>query len=569
VEIISEFVTLKKAGRNYVGLCPFHQEKTPSFTVSPERKMYYCFGCGEGGNIIHFLMKMKNMTFPETIRSLAKRTGVLLPERNASGADKKELSLREQLLQINEMASQYFSDILRSSYGKKGRDYLVERGIHDFTIETFRLGYATEGWHALAKFFVSQAIPPELVAKAGLLVEKEGRAPIERFYDLFRGRLIFPIEDEQGRVVAFGGRLVIPGEPKYLNTPETPLYTKGRYLYGLSKAREGVRRFGYALLVEGYFDLLSLWNVGITNCVATLGTALTKEQVELIKRYTEYLTVVFDPDEAGIKALERNLRLFLSSGLKTRVVVLPEGLDPDAFVRKYGREAMVKILREAPSLVDYYVDKVASVGKTLEEKRDAAREAIDFISTLEDPIEKNLFLKKVAERIGLDEGILKREATATTYSLTPRREMQTVMEELPRVELNFILCLLEHPYLIEKGDAEGIIDYLLHPRLKSLAKTVRQRVKEGGTLDNFLDELEEEDLKGQLLRMLIEEKSYRGDEVERYFSDITRQIKRRWYAKKDEELMQSLKLAQAKGDEALCRSLLLEKEKLLREKRMI
>ncbi|HLE18777.1 MAG TPA: DNA primase, partial [Syntrophales bacterium] len=384
VELVSEYVTLKKAGRNFLGICPFHSEKTPSFTVNREKQMYYCFGCGEGGHVFTFLMKMSNMTFPEAARHLAKKTGVVIPERTMTQKERSQYSAREKINSINEMATVYFVRNIASPAGQRARDYLKARGISDDVVREFRLGYAGDGWRTLKNFFDQKHIPSEIIIQAGLVVSKNETDGEGSCYDRFRERLIFPIEDESGRVIAFGGRVIGDGEPKYLNSPETPVFSKGKNLYGLNRGKESIRKNGYAILVEGYFDLIALWNVGITNVVATLGTALTKEQVELIRRYTGRIVVLFDPDEAGKKALERSLQLFLAGGLQTKVVVLPERYDPDDFVRKFGRKSLEEIISNAPSMVDYYIENIVGARATLEEKRDAVREALSFVSGLSD-----------------------------------------------------------------------------------------------------------------------------------------------------------------------------------------
>ncbi|MDD5711155.1 MAG: DNA primase, partial [Smithellaceae bacterium] len=267
VSLVGDYVTLKKAGRNYLGLCPFHQEKTPSFTVNPVKQMFYCFGCGEGGNAVTFLMKASNMSFPEALRYLAGKTGVVIPERQMTAEEKKELSERERQLRVMQLATDHFAANLNSSAGLEARDYLKKRGLTADVAKEFRLGYAVDNWHALKSFLDARKVPAKLAEQVGLTIEKEGERGT--FFDRFRGRLIFPIEDLGGRVIAFGGRIIGKGEPKYLNSPETPLYVKGRNLYGLNKAKDSVREKGYLVLVEGYMDPISLWASGVTNVAAT------------------------------------------------------------------------------------------------------------------------------------------------------------------------------------------------------------------------------------------------------------------------------------------------------------
>ncbi|MGZ3596708.1 MAG: DNA primase, partial [Syntrophales bacterium] len=313
VDLVSEYVTLKKGGKNFLGLCPFHKEKTPSFTVNRDKQIFYCFGCGEGGNVLTFLMKMSEMSFPEAVRHLAGKTGVIIPERILTRQEKESSSVRNEVSHINKMAAAYFAKNLFSQAGKEARDYLRKRGIQDDVIKEFGLGYALDGWRHLRDYFEKASISLKLVEQSGLVIPKANGGG--SFYDRFRGRLIFPIEDVGGSVIAFGGRIIGSGEPKYLNTSESPVYIKGRNLYGLNRTKEDIRKKGYAILVEGYFDLITLWASGVRNVIATLGTALTREHVDLMRRYTSHVAVVFDPDEAGKKALTRSIELFLSGNM--------------------------------------------------------------------------------------------------------------------------------------------------------------------------------------------------------------------------------------------------------------
>lgn len=338
VELISEYVTLKKAGRNFLGLCPFHNEKTPSFTVNRERQMFYCFGCGEKGDVFAFLMRLNNASFPETLTLLARRAGVVLPPSSSHRDGKSTLNAREQIIQVNQSAAAYYRDTLFSPAGKEALAYLRGRGLKESTIEAFGLGYAPEGWRNLRHHLERKKVSLKPAREAGLIIAKEDRPDV--LYDRFRNRVMFPVRDVDGRIIAFGGRILGEGEPKYLNSPESPAYTKGRQLYGLSQAKEAIRRSGYAILVEGYFDLIVLWNAGITNVVATLGTALTRDHLSLIRRYAERVAVLFDGDEAGRKALARSVELFVAAHMDARAVVLPEGLDPDDFVRRHGGDAL-------------------------------------------------------------------------------------------------------------------------------------------------------------------------------------------------------------------------------------
>lgn len=350
VDIISEYVTLKKAGRNFVGLCPFHDEKTPSFSVNPEKQIFYCFGCGKGGDVFEFIRDINNMTFPEALSHLAEKTGVTLRERRLQ-QDGPERKLREDLKKINRLAEDHFAENLMSDAGRSAREYLRRRGMHAATVKEFRLGLALNAWRNLRDRFEKQKIDLSLAEKAGLIIRGEKGD----FYDRFRGRLIFPIENVAGEVVAFGGRGLGDEKPKYLNSPESPVYTKGKNLYSLNRAKDEIRKKGYAVLVEGYFDVLSLWNAGIRNAVAALGTALTREHLDLLRRFTTEIVAIFDADEGGRSALERSLALFLEAKFHARVVILPDNLDPDDYIKKHGPKDLENLITNSRSLVDYYI----------------------------------------------------------------------------------------------------------------------------------------------------------------------------------------------------------------------
>ena len=576
VQLISEYVTLKKAGRNFLGLCPFHKEKTPSFTVNRDKQMFYCFGCGEGGHAFTFLMKISNMTFPEAARHLARKTGIVIPDPAMSDQEKEQYSLRERIYRVNEAAASFFTGRLISESGAQAREYLKKRGIKEETVREFRLGYADQGWRTLKGYFEQKNVALPMVAQAGLIIAKEDSAGAEQaFYDRFRERLIFPIEDAGGRVMAFGGRIISSGEPKYLNSPETPVFSKGRNLYGLMRAKEGIRQSGYAILVEGYFDLISLWNAGLTNVVASLGTALTAEQIELLRHYTGHVAVLFDGDEAGKKALQRSLQLFLSGGVHAQAVLLPEGCDPDDYVRQFGRESLQKLIEAAPSLIDYYIDNIVGSKVTLEEKRDAVREALRFVATFEDAIERNLFLKTISEKLGIDQEVLKKEARRprepAAMPTGPAKEK--ALSALDKVEFSLLLFMLQHRASIAQVEESGVLDCLTDPELKSLGAELIKSSKGQGPGNNatslFLDTLDEGPLKKLIFRSLLEGRTDDEKVCERYVADTIRKIKLRWCGVRKKNLSLKLIEAQEQGDIEWQNRLLREKEGLLQEEKLL
>ena len=341
VDIISEVVHLKKSGKNFLGLCPFHSEKTPSFSVSPEKQIFYCFGCGVGGNIFSFLMKHDGLAFPEAARTLARRYGVDIPNKSLTVEQKKRITERESLLKINRHAMEYFYRALRSESGGNPLNYLKKRGFSQQIMDTFQIGYAPRGWDNLLNFFSKKGAPIALVEKSGLILPKKDK---RGYYDRFRDRIIFPILDVNKAVIGFGGRVLDDSLPKYLNSPETPVYNKSRSLYGLYTARDKCRATNTIFIVEGYLDLISLHQHGIENSVATLGTALTPEHVRLLTRYASRIILVYDSDEAGIRSARRCVDIFWKEHVDfsrgdvfqeekadTHILVLPQEHDPDSF----------------------------------------------------------------------------------------------------------------------------------------------------------------------------------------------------------------------------------------------
>jgi DNA primase len=408
VDVVSAFVPLKKRGKSYTGLCPFHQEKTPSFSVSADKQMYYCFGCGKGGNVFTFIMEHDRVSFVEAARTLAKRAGIVIPEEGTE--DRARATEFEGLYTACRSAAAYFVENLKSVEGKLGLEYFRHRGFTDETVRRFGLGYAMNGWDGLVKFAERSGLDLTVLDRAGLILKRDDGSG---FYDRFRGRAMFPIFSPTGRVIAFGARKLHEDDPlgKYINSPETPIYSKSRVLYGIYQAREALRAQDSAILVEGYADLISVFQAGIENIVASSGTALTEEQIQVIGRYTRNITLVYDADSAGSKATLRGVDLVIENGLDVRVVRLPEGEDPDSFVRRQGREAFAKLLEGAVSFLDFKAEYFRSQGllATPEGKTRAIRSLVETLSRMKDDLKRTLFIKSIAEKYELYESLLYRE----------------------------------------------------------------------------------------------------------------------------------------------------------------
>ncbi len=403
VEYIGMFVKLKKRGKNYIGLCPFHSEKTPSFNVSADKGMYYCFGCHRGGDVIKFVMEWEKASYVEAIEILAERAGISIQRTD----DKFQLaSETETLFSVCSLAARFFYRSLNTEEGRFAYEYFRARGFSEKTITTFGLGYSPRGWEALIQHAAQEGIKTEVLEKVGLIRRREDGTA----YDTFRGRAMFPIFSSTGRVVAFGARKLYEDDPlgKYINSPETVIYQKSRILYGLSQAKEAIRERDAVVLVEGYADLISVFQSGTRNIVASSGTALTSEQIQLIARYTKNIVLVYDADVAGTAAMMRGVDLILEGGLDVRIIQLPEGDDPDSFVRKNGGEAFEELLKKAVTFVDFKAAAFQREGKfeTPEGRAEAVRALVQTIAIIKDPLKRSFFIKDVAEKYRLYESTL-------------------------------------------------------------------------------------------------------------------------------------------------------------------
>ena len=423
VEIVGAHVRLRRAGRNFVGLCPFHNEKTPSFSVNAERGFFHCFGCGAGGSVFNFIMRVEGLTFPEAVRSLARKYGVTIPEHDQSGPAAGE---REAMLKASEVAAEFFAHVLwNTSDGALARDYLNSRGIAAETARAFLIGFAPSRPASLAK-----ALQRRGLAEAGVkvgLVKKDGDAA----YDMFRARVMFPIRDAQGRVLAFGGRVLDARLPKYINSPESPLYSKARTLYGLFEARQAISANAAAgkdraIIVEGYFDVIALWQAGFKEAVAGCGTALTVEQLRALSRYTKNVIACFDGDAAGRKASMRALEIFLQAGLLGRGIFIPPGFDPDTFVRERGAAAFAELTDKSELLVDYFLSEQAGQARgSIAERARAAERVAEMLKLVDDPFQFDLLARKAADLLSIGEEVLRKEARGGQSRPTPSRFSRT------------------------------------------------------------------------------------------------------------------------------------------------
>jgi len=409
VRIVSDYVSLKKKGRDWAACCPFHNEKTPSFYVSPVKQIFKCFGCSKGGSVFDFVMEIEGCSFPEAVRIVADKTGVAVPVETGDARESEEReSLRAELIRFNQWAAEFFEqNMTETAEGRRALDYLSRRGVSEETRKTFRLGYAPNSYDAMSGYLRTRGASKSQIELSGLVTLKEAGG----FYDRFRGRLMFPIHDTQGRIIAFGGRILGDGEPKYLNSPETALYTKGLHLFGLSHARDAIRQRAYAILVEGYMDFLIPFQAGVRNIVASLGTALTENQARLLGRYARRIVVNFDPDSAGQAATKRSLELLLTEAFRVNVLTLPDNLDPDEYIRAHGPEGYLKLLKGSQPFLDYVVDQAI---KSNDQSRPAGKvETINailpYLRLVKDKIERAEHFGRIADRLKIDSSLIREE----------------------------------------------------------------------------------------------------------------------------------------------------------------
>lgn len=416
-DVVGTYVTLKRSGKSLTGLCPFHNERTPSFSVSPDKQLYYCFGCGASGDVFDFVMEYERLDFMEAAKRLAERAGIVLDTGDESSSERKRRQERETLYEVNGIAAKYFRyRLLKSRLAAAARNYLSSRGVSSESSERFLLGYAMDSWDDLYRVLQKRGISEDGMVLSGLV--KKGK---KSAYDVFRDRIMFPIRDASGRVLGFGGR-ALPGkgddQPKYLNSQETPVFSKRRILYGIDVARDSIRRLERAVVVEGYMDVVTCHQYGFTNVVASLGTALTRDQAQLLARYAPEVVILYDADAAGQDATLRGLELLRSEGLRVKVVTLEEGEDPDSFLRANGASKLKALLESAKNLTEYRIDSVVKNTDLRDAslKAEASRQCIAILVEVSDPIERLEYSKYAAYQLMVDEDVFLRQVDAVSQS---------------------------------------------------------------------------------------------------------------------------------------------------------
>lgn len=504
--IVGRYVNLKPQGQTLKGLCPFHKEKTPSFNVNPARGFYHCFGCGKGGDVFSFLQEIEGVDFPEALRMLAQETGVRLETRHkeTENAGNPEKVSKTELIDIHQIASQFYYSQIKAF--PQTVEYFKSRGLRAEIVKEFQLGYAPPGWSGLIDYMRSRNIAQSELVECGLAVQKDNG----RVYDRFRDRVIFPLYDLSGRVIAFAGRgLEADAQPKYLNSPETALYQKNRVLYGLHKARQGIREQKSILVVEGYMDYLSLYQAGIRNAVATSGTAFTTEHAHLIRRFTSRVVLVFDGDRAGISAAQKALMVLAPFNLEVSVLVLPEGEDPDSFVKAQGAEAFMEKLKSAQDSTSFLIDKAVSEHDcdSPHGKRQVIEELALYIEQLKDPIIRDDFIGKLSDRLRVDKHLVAKRFRPAGEQEPRRRVASVTLKEsekyLSGLEGSFLRILMTSPELVEQArqyvSPETLTDKLSSDIYSLILRTYDQK----GSLEGLTEELKGESEVKRVIHMMM------------------------------------------------------------------
>jgi len=556
VDIASRYTTLKRRGKKYVGLCPFHSEKDPSFTVDDGKQLFHCFGCGAGGDVFTLIMEKENLSFPEALRTLAQRYNIPLPQQSKVSPQLRKLE--EQLFKINEETLAFFKkNLFRASEGEKARDYLKKRGISEKTIQELKIGYALNSWDSLLSHFQAKGISPKLLEKGGLVIYNQKKSS---YYDRFRGRVIFPIFDLTGKVVAFGGRTLFDDDPKYLNSPDTPVYSKGKILYGLNFCKESIRERGEVVLVEGYTDFISVYQAGVTNAAASLGTSLTSEQALLALRFSPRMILSYDGDAAGRAASARAVSLCFEKGLQVKVLLLPQGIDPDNFIRKHGPDEYKSLIPKSVPGLKLLIDSFLQEKKddSPEEKAKVARHVLREIEKIPDSITRSEYLKKVSEELSIDEEALRR--------MIQQKSVEEKAEEkesfLPAEKRLLQILIEDHdiaPYVFEEIKEEDIRDLKGKPIFIALSACFKDDKRPS------LHELREKidvSLLSSLSKVLLEREQ--PATVEEAFECINA-LRQFSLENRSRELKAEIIKSERNGDKERLRALLSQKQEIIKQ----
>jgi len=522
VQVVSQLVTLKKVGKNYKGLCPFHSEKTPSFTVSPEKRIYHCFGCGAGGNVFKFVIETQNISFIDAVRQFADSAGISIPKPNADNLNNPLYKEREALKKANELAANYYHSLFHDSEaGLAARDYLKGRYFTGEILDKYKIGWASPGWRGLIKHFHKiGTLSKKTVLQSGLVIEKEDGSNV---YDRFRGRVIFPIKDLHGSVIGFGGRAIANEDnPKYLNSPETTLYQKSQTLFGIDTAKKAIRKENQVILVEGYFDQMRATQFGILNTVAACGTALTPKQAGILRNYASSVILVFDSDKAGRSAAEKGFEVLHEKGLQVKIVFLPEGKDPDSYIQENGADNFIEKIKTAKPYLESYIDTVVAGkdGNSPSKRVEMANKVLPMVGKVNNLVERNSLLEYFSFKAKIDDASFLTELKKSFLRNQPRIDV-------PETETNSALNLerhLVHLILSGKETAQRVfkavnLEDFSNPALKSIATTCLQMINrnEDMEIDKLIDQTDDPEIRSQLTEFGLEPLEF--DSPDRTVSD--------------------------------------------------
>jgi DNA primase len=555
VEVVSSYIPLKQAGRNFKANCPFHNEKTPSFVVNPDKQIFHCFGCGTGGNVISFVMKQERMEFPEAVRVLAQKANVMIPDEDR--AHVQAANVRQEILKVNTLAVNYFQKVLlsdRTPAGQKAREYLKDRGVALDTAHKFQLGFAPDSWDGLQTYLKGWGVSLSLMEKAGLIIPRENG---QGFYDRFRNRIIFPIFDTRAHCRAFGARSF--GEEKgakYINSPETIIYTKGHHLYGFHLAKQAVGEQDCVIIVEGYMDFLMPYQAGVTNIVASLGTALTVDQIRLLRRYTHHVVMLFDTDPAGESAILRSLDTLIEEGMEVTVATLASGQDPDSYIRQCGAQAFRDRISKRKGLFDYKLEILAGRfdKNAADGKGKIAAEMLPTVYRFKNMTVKAEYLKRLSGAIGISEEVLIQEygkvSNALSQRISERLQEHTAVNQarVRAVERNILKLMIEKEGLISKARAEVSPSDFQDGKIRTAVSKIFELFEQGKkiTTSSLINSFEDVGIQ-QMLTGIVAEEEILGDR-EKVYSDCINRIKHDKLKLQRQRLLREIQEAESSGD---------------------
>jgi len=570
VSIVSEVVPLKKTGRNYSGLCPFHPEKTASFTVNEEKQIFHCFGCGLGGNVFTFLMHYHHLNFPETVSELAERLRIPLPKGQPGRISETGQDLKEALRNLHARTAEFYHQLLmKEKNGQKGRDYLKYRKMNSKIAEEFYLGYAPEGWDTLVSWVAREKVPIPLLEQSGLVIKKDKGG----HYDRFRNRLLFPIYDEQKRIIGFGGRALGQENPKYLNSPESVIFNKGRVLYGLPQAASTIRNLNQAVIVEGYFDLLSLHLHGFKQAVATLGTALGPFQIRKLKGMAEDLVLLFDGDPPGVQAALRSVSLFQQEGVSARIKVLPPNTDPDSYIFQVGGERFGAELEQAePMMTFFFNQQIKEVKPQVLDQARMVERLLPHLTALNSEVERAYYVSLVSDRLKIPELVLWRSLKDSKKPRWDSGRIQNSLkdEQVPGLEWAMIEATMRIPRAATILLNEDQADFFQSPEARTIYETMKQTFREQGEVNPglLLDRLEDQSLKNRVSALAIRTFVDQKDE-ETFLSDLIKRIHLRQLQHQEKALFREIRTKEKFGITEELKTLLGMKKELLRRRKEI